>query len=1037
MVVNELAGKSMEWRCVGPFRGGRVVAVAGHPNEDNVFYFGAVAGGVWKTHDGGSYWENITDGFLDTASIGALAVSNSDPNTIYVGTGEACIRVDVTHGDGVYKSTDSGASWKHLGLSDSRHISRVRIHPENPDLVYVAALGHAFGNNNERGIFRSIDGGETWDNILFINDETGAADLCMDPNNPRILYAAMWEGKRSFWEMKSGGKKSGLYRSLDGGDTWENLTASSGLPKGMMGRIGVSASGALPGRIWALIESENGGLFRSDDYGKNWQLVNDNEDVRSRPWYYTHVFADPKDSETVWVLAAGAWKSTDGGQIFKKMNMPHGDNHDIWIDPDNTQRMIEGNDGGACVSFNGGETWSTIYNQPTSEMYYVATDYQFPYRLYGTQQDNSAVSVPSRSIFGSIPWSECYVVGLSESGKIAVKTGDSNIIYSAYPGGTLQRYDHKTGQVRVIMVWPEYSQNSAAAEYKYRFGWEFPIIASIHDPNTLYVSGNVVFKSTDEGTTWEPISEDLTYDDKSKQQISGPITSEGPWAEIYCTVYTLAESPHSKGVLWAGTDDGLIYVTKNDGKSWDNITPPGLPKFTMVSCIEPSSHDPGVAYVAATGYKNDDNTPYLYKTSNYGKDWEVIVDGIPSEDFTRVIREDPSKQGLLYAGTETGVYISLDDGKKWESLTFNLPVVPIYDLKIKDGDLIAATHGRSFWILDDISALSELPNKNLSECFLFNPRKYTRVLEQIGSRIEAQGEGKHYMSIILGEPATYTESANGGGNKYLNAGTNPPDGAIIYYYLNEDVSDEIKVDITDSKNKLLKSFSSISCSELSSKKGINRLVWDLRDEEVKELDDSVGGASPFGAQNTGILLPPGDYKLKMASKGFESSAVLQVVKDPRTDASTEDLNEQYRLQDKIREKYSETYENVQKLRSVRKQLNDWLTKAKGLKDENKLAEKINQIETALADIENHFVPFKSAGKQPRGIPVGLYFKLKELMGVVASGDYAPTAPSYELLEDLSTRLEEKFNELDKIYKEQIKEVVDLIGQMGIPTIKIE
>ena len=1036
MVVNEIVGKSMEWRCVGPFRGGRVVAVAGHPNKDNVFYFGAVAGGIWKTTDGGSYWENVSDGFLNTASIGAMAISNSDPNIIYAGTGEACIRVDVTHGDGVYKSSDSGASWKHLGLSDTRHISRVRIHPENPDLVYVAALGHAFGNNKERGIFRSGDGGETWENILFVNDETGAADLCIDPNNPRILYAGMWEGKRSFWEMKSGGKKSGLYRSLDGGDTWENLTENSGLPKGMMGRIGVSASGALSGRVWALIESEHGGLFRSDDYGNNWNMVNDNEDVRSRPWYYTHVFADPKDSETVWVLAAGAWKSTDGGQIFKKMNMPHGDNHDIWIDPDNTQRMIEGNDGGACVSFNGGESWSTIYNQPTAEMYYAATDYQFPYRLYGTQQDNSAVSVPSRSIFGSIPWSECYVVGLSESGKIAVKTGDSNIIYSAYPGGTLQRYDHKTGQVRVIMVWPEYSQNSAAAEFKYRFGWEFPIIASIHDPNTLYVSGNVVFKSTDEGTTWEPISGDLTYDDKSKQQISGPITSEGPWAEIYCTVYTLAESAHTKGVLWAGTDDGLIYVTKNDGKSWDNITPSGLPKFTMVSCIEPSSHDPSVAYVAATGYKNDDNTPFLYKTSNYGKDWQLIVDGIPGQDFTRVIREDPSKQGLLYAGTETGVYISLDDGKKWESLKFNIPVVPIYDLKIKDGDLIAATHGRSFWILDDISALSELSNKSLTECSLFNPRKYTRVLEQIGSRIEAEGEGKHYMSIVLGEPATYTELANGVKIKYLNAGTNPPDGAIIYYYLNEDIGDEIKLDITDSKDKLVKSFSSNTCNELSVEKGINRLVWDLRDEEVKELDDAVGGSSPFGAQNTGILLPPGNYSLKMASKDFKSSAVLQVVKDPRTDASANDLNDQYRLQDQIRGKYSETYENVQKLRSVRKQLKDWLEKARGLKDENKLAKKIGQIETDLADIENQLVPFKSAGKQPRGIPVGLYFKLKELMGVVASGDYGPTASSYELLEDLSTRLEEKFNTLDKIYNNQVKEVVDLIDQMGIPTIKI-
>ena len=1036
MVVNEIVGKSLEWRCVGPFRGGRVVAVAGHPTEDDVFYFGAVAGGIWKTTDGGSYWENVSDGFLNTASIGALAISNSDPNIIYSGTGEACIRVDVTHGDGVYKSTDAGVNWSHIGLSDTRHISRVRIHPENPNLVYVAALGHAFGANKERGIFRSDDGGETWENILFVNDETGAADLCMDPNNPRILYAAMWEGKRSFWEMKSGGVKSGLYKSTDGGDTWQNITTKSGLPKGIVGRIGVAASGASSGRVWALIESEHGGLFRSEDYGNTWRMVNDNEDVRSRPWYYTHVFADPKDSETVWVLAAGAWKSTDGGVNFKKMNTPHGDNHDIWIDPRNTQRMIEGNDGGACVSFNGGDTWSTIYNQPTSEMYYVATDYQFPYRLYGTQQDNSAISVPSRSIFGSIPWSECYVVGLSESGKIAVKTGDSDIIYSAYPGGTLQRYDHKTGQVRVIMVWPEYSQNSAAADYKYRFGWEFPIIASIHEANTLYVSGNVVFKSTDEGTTWKPISGDLTVDDKSKQQISGPITSEGPWAEVYCTVYSLAESPHTVGVLWAGTDDGLLYVTKDDGKSWENITPTELPKFTMVSCIEPSLHDPSVAYVAATGYKNDDNTPFLFKTTNYGKTWELIIDGIPTSDFTRVIREDPSKKGVLYAGTETGVYISLNDGEKWEPLKFNLPVVPIYDLKIKDGDLIAATHGRSFWILDDISVLPEIANNPLTTSSLFKPRKYTRVLDQIGSRIEAEGEGKHYMSIILGEPSTYRESNSASEKKYLNAGTNPPEGAIIYYYLDKDIDGEIKLDITNSKNKNVRSFSSKTCSELSTKKGINRFVWDLRDEEVEELTDAVGGASPFGAQTTGILLPPGNYSLKLTSDGSVSTTVLEVNKDPRIEVALGDLNEQFELQNQIRAKYLETYENVEKLRSVRKQLKDWLERAKGFEKEKKLTAKIESVDKNLSTIENELVPYKSAGKQPRGIPVGLYFKLKELMGIVASGDYRPTNSSYELLEDLGSRLEVQFSKLETTYKKEVKEIVDLIDEMKIPSIRI-
>ena len=542
--VEALEG-ALEWRCIGPYRAGRVIAVAGDPVDPRVFYFGTVGGGVWKSTDGGTYWQNVSDGYLNTASVGAIAVAQSDPNVLYAGMGETCIRIDLTHGDGVYRSDDAGATWKHLGLGDSRHISRVRVHPNDPDLVYVAAFGHAFGPSAQRGIFRSKDGGESWQNILYKSEDAGAADLSMDPSNPRILYASLWEARRSFWAMNSGGPGSGLHRSTDGGDTWDELTRNPGLPEGVVGRIGVAVSPARTGRIWALVEAEDGGLFRSDDGGESWQKLNDTEDVRSRPWYYTHVFADPVNPDTVYVLAPKTLRSTDGGTTFEQVNMPHSDQHDLWIDPSDPRRMIEGNDGGACVTYNGGETWSSIYNQPTSQFYSVVADNQVPYRVYGAQQDNSAVSVPSRSVKGVIPWEDCYTIGLSESGKVAVKPTDPNIVYSSYPGGTLLRYDHGSSQVRAIMVWPEYYQNSPPRLNRYRFGWEFPITISPHDPDTLYATGNVAFKTTDEGTTWQAISPDLTRDDPTKQELSGPITSEGPWAEIYCTIYAFAESPSS------------------------------------------------------------------------------------------------------------------------------------------------------------------------------------------------------------------------------------------------------------------------------------------------------------------------------------------------------------------------------------------------------------------------------------------------------------------------------------------------------------
>jgi len=670
----------LAYRQIGPFRGGRSAAAAGVPTQPLVYYFGATGGGVWKTTDGGVSWEPLGDQTFRTGSVGAVAVSESDPNVVYVGMGEQTLRGNVSHGDGMYKSMDAGKTWKRSGLEETRHISRVRVHPKNPDLVYVAAIGHAFGPNEQRGVFRSKDGGRTWEKVLYRGPKAGAIDLTFDPTNPNVLYASLWEVIRRPWAFESGGPTSGLFKSTDGGDTWTEITRAPGLPRGMIGKIGVTVSPANPERVWAIVEAEEGGVFRSDNGGRSWTRTNEQRTLRQRAWYYSRIYADTQNPETVYVLNVGFYKSNDGGRTFNQIGTPHSDNHDLWIAPDDPQRMIEANDGGANVSFNGGRTW-TEQDQATAQFYRVTVDEDFPYNIYGAQQDNSTIKIRSRTEDFGIGPESWHDVGGGESGWIAPKPGDSNVVFAGSYGGYLTRYDHRTKQQRAINVWPDNPMGHGAEGMKYRFQWNYPILFSPHDPNTLYAAGDHLFRSADEGQTWEAISPDLTRNDKSKQgPTGGPITKDNTSVEYYDTIFSVAESPVTRGVIWAGTDDGLVQVTRDAGKAWANVTPRGIPEWIQINSVEASPHDSATAYVAATMYKHDDFKPYLYKTNDYGRSWKKIDAGIPDGAFTRVIREDPHRRGLLYAGTETGMYVSFDDGERWQPFQLNLPYVPITDL---------------------------------------------------------------------------------------------------------------------------------------------------------------------------------------------------------------------------------------------------------------------------------------------------------------------------------------------------------------------
>jgi photosystem II stability/assembly factor-like uncharacterized protein len=1054
--LNEDSLKGMKWRLVGPFRGGRALAVAGIRGDSNTYYFGSAAGGVWKTTDGGNQWLPIFD-HEPISSIGAIAVAPSDPNVIYVGTGEACIRGDISYGNGVYKSVDAGKSWTHIGLDDTRHIGRVIIDPRNPDIVFVAALGHAYGPNADRGVFRSTDGGKTWQKVLYQDDKTGAIDVTFDPGNSHILFAALWQGGRTPWTLNSGGPGSGIYKSSDGGATWKKLDGK-GLPKGPLGRIGVSVSGGGSSRVYAMIEAEEGGLYRSDDSGDTWQRATDDRRLRQRPWYFSHVFADPKSDDIVYVLNTGMYRSTDGGSSFTSVSAPHGDRHGLWIDPANTSRMIESDDGGATITMDAGKTWSSEDNQPTAQFYHVATDNQFLYHIYGAQQDNSTVSIASRTDEGAIGGKDWFQVAGGESGFVIPDPRNPNIVYAGSYDGEITRFDKSNGQAREISAWPLNPMGHAAAELVHRFQWTAPIALSPSDPEVIYHGAEVLFKSTNAGASWEAISSDLTRNDKSKQQSAGgPITQDNTSVEYYDTIFAISESPLDKNLVWVGTDDGVVQVTRDAGKNWSNVTPKDLPDWSLISIIDPSPHDAGTAYVAVDRHRLDDFHPYVYKTADYGKSWTKLVAGLPDTAYVHAVRVDPARKGLLYAGTETGIYISFDDGAHWQSLQLNLPVSPVHDLTIHNDDLIVATHGRAFWILDDISPLRQFDSKLDDKTATDAARFFTPALV--------------YRAGVGGRPV----------RAGIPLGSNPPGGAILDYWLKDgpkeskdpkdakdsketkdakdtkepsaDAKDKdnevISLVISDAQGKVIRKFSSKKSAKhdssddedfgrrgeepLSAEKGLNRFTWDLQYESATR----VPGLVTWGGSGEGPEVVPGKYQAKLTVAGKDYIVPIEVKEDPRITVSQADLEKQLELALKIRDAISSAHEAVNQINDLNAQLAALRKRLAG-DDKNKpILSAADDLSKKMKAITGALVQLKSkVGEDPLNYPIESSDQMAALGNTVESADAAPTEQCYTVFDLLSKQDAEQLAKWKDLKEKDLAALNEKIAQSNIPAISI-
>lgn len=1014
--IDEKLYKGMQWRQVGPFRGGRALAIEGVPGEPDTYYFGAVAGGVWKTTDGGANWTPLFDK-ESISSIGALAVAASDHNVVYVGTGEAAIRGNTTYGTGVYKSIDAGRTWKNIGLKDTRQIGAIIVHPKNPDIALVAALGHAFGPNQERGIFRTTDGGKTWAKVLSKDDKTGGIDVVFDPHNPNIVFAALWQAQREPWFFSSGGPGSGLYRSQDNGATWKHLEGS-GLPEGLLGKIGISISGADASRVYAIIEAKEGGLFRSDDAGENWTRVNEDGRFRQRAWYFSKVYADPKSPDTVYILNTGAFKSVDGGKSFNLLPARHGDHHGLWIDPENPNRIGNANDGGASISTDGGKTWTTQNNQPTAQFYHVAVDNAYPYHIYGAQQDNSNLGVASRTDWGAIGPADWFTAGDGECGFVLPDPRDYHIIYSNSEGYAV-RYDRSKEDVQDISPVPLDNSGHGASDLAHRFQWVSPLMLSPHDPDTIYTAAECVFRSTDHGQSWTQISQDLTRNDKSKQKASGgPLTNDITSVEYYDTIFALAESPLKKGTLWAGTDDGLIHVSTDDGANWANVSPK-MPEWGTVDLIEPSPFDANSAYAAVDRHRLDDFKPYIYKTTDLGKTWTLITNGIPEGAYVRAVREDPKRAGLLYAGTELGVFVSFDAGAHWQPLQLNLPPSPVHDLVIKDDDLVVATHGRAFWVLDNLTPLRQVNAQSVgTDILLYKPETALRL---------------HYAEEF---------------DRRQPVGQNPPAGAMIDYYFKTAPKDEVSLDILDAQGKVVRHLSSKEKKEndqppewpdrvekpkvIPASEGMNRFAWDLRCNDPIQ----VPGAFYSGDGPRGPLAQPGEYQVKLTTGEKSQTAPLHLMIDPRMKEAEPQVQKNFALSVQVTDRISQLHQAINEIRDIKSQIQSLHHR---FGSEEKLKPTLtaaDEVEKKMSEVEGELIQVNAKGSEATLAFPSMLNERFDVFSHVIESDHEPTKAQLAVFKMLSDKLDEQLKKWTQIKADDVPRVSALIQQLQLPALHV-
>ncbi len=1092
-VVDPALFQGMKWRNIGPFRGGRATAVAGVAQDPLTYYFGSSGGGVWKTEDAGTTWRNVSDGFFESGSVGALAVAPSDPNVVYAGMGEAPVRgVTTSHGDGVYRSTDAGRTWTHLGLDATEHVSAIAVDPRDPDVVFVAAQGSAWKPTPERGVYLSKDGGATWKLVLHVSDSAGASDLSMDPTNPRIVYAAFWDHQRTPWQIRSGGPGSGVWKTTDGGATWERLgrgdddeKGASGEPgKGgrlpeLMGKVGVAVSPARPERVWAMVEADEGGLFRSDDAGKTWHRVNKERVLRARAWYYTDVFADPKDPDTVWVLNAPIMRSTDGGRTFQRVRQAHGDNHDLWINPNDPRYLVEANDGGAIVSTNGGETWSTENNQPTAQFYRVDTDDTFPFRVYGGQQDNSTVAIASAAP-GGIGEKDWFEAGGCESAHVAFDPKDPKLVYAGCYQGMISEYDVANGRERQVTAEPFLGLGADPDQQPYRFNWNAPIEVSPQDPSVIYHGANVLFETRDRGTHWRVISPDLTRNEKSKQGPGGaPITNESAGGEVYGTIFAIAPSPHDAGTIWVGSDDGLVHLTRDGGEHWTDITPPGLAGLpgsgeAQINAIDVSPHQAGKAYVAVTRYKLGDYRPLAFKTSDYGATWTKITGGIPDGHWVRVVREDPVRAGLLYAGTERGAYVSFDDGAHWQSLQLNLPVVPVTDLQVRQGDLVASTQGRAFWILDDLEPLREVGDEAAGAAlYLYTPAPATRV--QWGGGFGGEGGGTEgenppsgaVIDYVLSEatakalapPAPGAHEGEASGDREA-----PADGQHMEPSAEGEGAEahkaprpKLELEIRDAEGHVVRTLSSVPETTkgagpgaggeeegpfnrrpklLPTEAGMNRVVWDLRAKSITK----VPGQVVFGSLG-GPRVPPGTYTLKLrvdsASGDQEATRTVEVVEDPRIDTTSEGYAEQQTTLARIRGAFDELNRSVLRERKVREQVQQAVDRLDDVEGSGEIAKAGKDLVKALEGWEKSVIQAKTTNFQDIiNFPNRLDAQIAYLYSMVDGSGPPVTAGMTKRADELAAQWTAKKAALDDLLGQRVTAFNQLMEEHEVPAVVV-